>query len=44
MKLSIVFVALLGLFAAAALPASASASPSHKHHKVKRHKGVKHQA
>jgi hypothetical protein len=40
MKLSVIFIALLGIFAACVLPASAA--PSHKHHKVKKHKAVKH--
>jgi hypothetical protein len=43
MKLSVVFVALLGLFAASAV--LASSAPYHpKPHKVKKHKGVKHRA
>jgi hypothetical protein len=41
MKRLLLIVAILGLFAAA-LPAGARTAPSHKPHKVKRHKGVKH--
>jgi hypothetical protein len=42
MKFFLVPVLLIAIFAAAALPLAASTAPSHKHHKVKRHKGVKH--
>ncbi|HTU44049.1 MAG TPA: hypothetical protein VMF91_03255 [Bryobacteraceae bacterium] len=43
MKYLLVLVALFGLFAATT-PAFASTSPSHKPHKVKKHKAVKHNA
>lgn len=39
----LVIVALFGLFAAV-MPASTRSAPSHKPHKVKKHKGVKHHA
>jgi hypothetical protein len=43
MKRLLLVFAVLGLFAAA-ISASTPASLSHKPHKVKRHKGVKHHA
>jgi hypothetical protein len=43
MKRLLVLFALFGLLAAA-MPALASSPPSHKPHKVQRHKGVKHHA
>ncbi|HEX3682753.1 MAG TPA: hypothetical protein VHU83_09430 [Bryobacteraceae bacterium] len=43
MKRLLVVLALFGLLAAT-MPALASPSPSHKPHKVQRHKGVRHHA
>lgn len=42
MKLTFVFVALLGIFAVSAM--AGNSTPSHKTHKVKKHKGVKHRS